>query len=168
MIVSVRDLASSPPTSASIEMTVSDALDAVLTTGTGELYVTDDSGLLAGVVTDYDLLKAQMNGSRESQRVEEVMSRCPACISANEPVVELVGMFREARYSQMAVVDRGHLVGIVSRRDVMRLIRSLSQLGIQLGCTDDQNTVDAANAMRGPRYMQNRKLMAERSQDLTV
>jgi CBS domain-containing protein len=163
MMVSVRDLMSPSPAEVTGDTTVAAALDLLLSRGVQELYVADREGNLAGVVTDYELFKAQMTRTVERQRVESVMSRSPACVSADEPVAAVAGMFREARYAQMAVIDRGHLVGVVGRRDVMRLVQSLDEAGLDLACSGDAGTLDAANAMRGPRYVQNRMLMAEQS-----
>ena len=165
MMISVRDLAWHPPVGTSVEATVEQALEALLSAGVNQLYVTDRDGMLAGVVTDYDLFKAQMTGTLERQSVAGIMSRCPACVEADEQVAAVAPMFREARYAQMAVVDSGRLVGAISRGDVMRLMRSLEQIGLDLASGAEASSPDANNAMRGPRYIQTRKLMAEHSTD---
>ena len=163
MMVSVRDLAWQSPAEVTVEATVEQALDTLLSAGVHQLYVTDHEGMLAGVVTDYDLFKAQMTRTLERQTVERIMSRCLACVEADEQVAAVAPMFREARYAQLPVVDRGRLVGAIGRGDVMRLMRSLEQIGI--GLDADASSTDANNAMRGPRYIQTRKLMAEQLTD---
>ena len=163
MMVSVRDLSWCPLAGVMVETTVDQALEALLSAGVNQLYVTDQDGMLAGVVTDYDLFKAQLTRTVAGERVERIMNRCPACVAADEPVAAVAGMFREARYAQLAVVDRGRLVGVIGRGDVMRLLRSLEQIGMDLACGAAEDSLDANNAMRGPRYMQTRNLMAEQS-----
>lgn len=150
MPIVVKDLLSSPPVSLKTNCTIAEALAVVLEQDVTEIYVTDDAGGLLGVVTDYELLKSQMTDTVEARSIETVLCRCPAVASVGEPVAAVAGRFREARHSQMAVIEEGKLVGVIHRHDIMRTMRA----NVVLSEVSEQVEVETAESRRAPRYMQ--------------
>lgn len=56
--------------------------------------------------------------------VGEVMTPRPSCVAPETTAMELVHLFQERRFRHLLVVDRERLVGVVSDRDVIRLLSS--------------------------------------------
>ncbi|MGE3315392.1 MAG: cyclic nucleotide-binding/CBS domain-containing protein [Planctomycetaceae bacterium] len=148
----IKDLVSSTPVCLNSSCTVAEALEFVLERNVAEVYITDDEGRLAGVVTDYELLKSQLMNTVDDRGVETVMCRCPAVASAVEPVAAVAARFRDGRHSKLAVVEDGKLVGTVGRHDVMRSV----QADAVLSAVSESVAVEspAAEATRKPRYLQ--------------
>jgi CBS domain-containing protein len=123
MQITVRDLMTAWPCAVETSTTIGDVLNLMLQEGISEVYVTDGSGMLVGVVPDYSLLKTQLNRTSEKTLVETVMSRSVQMVHPNSTAIEIVSVFRESRFRRMAVVEEGRLVGQITRRDLMRLLR---------------------------------------------
>ena len=123
MQITVRDLMTVRPCAVETSTTIGDVLNLLLREGISEVYVTDGSGTLVGVVPDYSLLKAQLNRTSEKTPVDTLMSRSVQMVDPNTSVSEIVSEFRESRFNKMAVVEEGRLVGQIARRDLMRLLR---------------------------------------------
>ncbi|MBI4469136.1 MAG: CBS domain-containing protein [Acidobacteria bacterium] len=85
------------------------------------LPVTDESGRVIGVVTEFDLLKVLRKGSAGMASVaEEIMSTEPICLDAEQTVDEAIDLMTHHHILRIPVVSKGKLVGIVSRADILR------------------------------------------------
>ena len=96
--------------------------------------VVDDRRVLRGVVTQLDLLKifrpwagrvTANVGSLWAEHVKDIMSRGLTSVTAEDPVATAVTLMVNRRLRSIPVVERQRrrepvLVGIVSRRDVLR------------------------------------------------
>ncbi|HUK56875.1 MAG TPA: CBS domain-containing protein [Nitrospiria bacterium] len=86
----------------------------------GSLPVVDGQGMLAGLVSEFDLLKVLMNGREmKDVRAEEIMSREVRFIHEETPVDEIIRLLETDHLIRVPVVREGKLVGIVARRDVL-------------------------------------------------
>ena len=99
------------------------------------LPVVDDQGLLTGMVTKLDLLAAFRPNRRRltpgletspAERVEHIMRRGLVTVGPDDPVVKAVDLMVEQGLNSLPVVVRDEtgptLVGIVSRKDVLRCL----------------------------------------------
>ncbi|MBK79969.1 MAG: CBS domain-containing protein [Gammaproteobacteria bacterium] len=88
--------------------------------------VIDAFGTLVGMLTERDCLETLVisgyHDEREAGRVEEFMSRDVATVAADANVLSLAQRFITVAYRRYPVVEEGRLVGVISRRDVMRAI----------------------------------------------
>jgi CBS domain-containing protein len=84
------------------------------------LPVTDDEGHVIGVVTEFDILKVLRKGKEGLSAVaEEIMTRDPICLEADQSVGEAIELMAEHHIIRIPVVRNGKLVGIVSRTDIL-------------------------------------------------
>jgi acetoin utilization protein AcuB len=99
------------------------------------LPVTDERGLLVGIVTDRDLRHHLF--SRPVRReigamsveallklvpVREIMSAPVACVAPGDDVDTAARLMRERKVGSVPVVDGGRVVGIVTETDLLREI----------------------------------------------
>lgn len=97
------------------------------------LPVVDDRNRLLGIVSTLDVLRAEVDG-RAGSRVGEVMTREPMAMSQDASVAIIAHRLR--RYGErrvMPIVDRGVLVGVVTRGDLLRAPQRRSLLDRLLG-----------------------------------
>ena len=80
------------------------------------LPVTDQSGALIGMVTEYDLL------ARKGQTVADIMSRGVISVSPETDVEEVAQLLANSRIRRVPVLDGNRVIGIVSRSDLVRQI----------------------------------------------
>jgi CBS domain-containing protein len=91
------------------------------------LPVVDAKRNLIGIVTEADLLRHGMTcGLASERRVEEVMTPNPHRITGDALLEEIVYLMEKHRIKRLPVVDDGHVVGMVSRAN---LLQALVKLG---------------------------------------
>ena len=86
------------------------------------LPVEDDEGNLIGIISEIDLVNSVFSGNADGTTAEEVMSKAVLSFSPDMELAELVQVFSSKRLRRVPIVDKGKVVGIVSRRDILREI----------------------------------------------
>lgn len=83
--------------------------------------VTDEAGRVVGVVTEIDLLKAVEEGKElVKTTAEEIMTTGVVTADVDTPVGELMKIMTEKNLIRVPVTDKGRLVGVVARCDVLK------------------------------------------------
>ncbi|HZA60941.1 MAG TPA: CBS domain-containing protein [Actinomycetota bacterium] len=102
--------------------------------GVAGVPVVDGEGAVVGIVTESDLLAVEdRSGARrlrrargrrltlpEDARARDLMTGRPVTVPSVTPLVEAARLMQQVRVKRLPVVDRGSLVGIVSREDLLR------------------------------------------------
>lgn len=133
------------------DATVADAARIMAERGVSGLPVVDQSGQLVGIVTEGDLLRRKELGS-ETRRtwwarlfrddkslaaefakahgrfVREVMTRNVVCVRYDTPLGRIAELLSTLDVKRLPVLKNGALVGVVSRRDVMRSLAKLAAI----------------------------------------
>lgn len=89
--------------------------------------VLDSHGRLAGILTERDCMKVALHSGYHDVPyglVRDYMTPNPEFISPDQSILTLAEKFVQGPYRRYPVIDNGRLVGIVSRRDVLRAIDS--------------------------------------------
>ena len=86
----------------------------------GGLPVVAEDGSLVGLVTEYDLLQAMIEG-RDLRKVfaSEIMTTQPLAARENMALGEVANLFQDRYVMRLPVVRGKQLVGIVARRDLL-------------------------------------------------
>ena len=95
--------------------------------------VVDEQGILLGVATKLDLLKAFTFNSQSivpryesimEQRVAEIMTHEPITVSPNMPLTRALQRVVDMRTKSFPVIDeQGHIEGVIAREDLLRALR---------------------------------------------
>jgi len=138
--VVARDVMTSPVISAPSTRTVAEAAQLMFDHGLGALPVLDASGVVVGMVSDGDLFGRRPEDDRREwwlslisrglkavdlpelalhRPISEVMSAPVISISSSTTVAVIAEMLQFHRLKRLPVIDRGELVGIVSRTDLI-------------------------------------------------
>lgn len=98
--------------------TVRDAIAAMGEARIGCVTVVEHSRIV-GLFTERDLLRRVLGAGRDPDdtRLHEVMSHDPDTISPSESVDDLIRRIDEFGERHLPVVERGHVVGVVSLAD---------------------------------------------------
>ncbi|MBN1766251.1 MAG: CBS domain-containing protein [Sedimentisphaerales bacterium] len=86
------------------------------------LPIVDDEKNLIGIISEIDLTNSVFSGNAADTTVEEVMTKSVISFPPETEMAELVQIFSSKRLRRVPIVDKGKLVGIVSRRDILREI----------------------------------------------
>ena len=90
--------------------------------------VVDAGGRLVGIASEADLVRGRIApdgwaiAPEPEPAVQEVMTPSPAAMRPEDDLADVVAMMLEARLRSVPIVDDGKLVGIVTRRDVLRVV----------------------------------------------
>jgi CBS domain-containing protein len=83
--------------------------------------VTESDGKVIGVITEIDLLKQIRQGKDlENMQADEIMTKDPVTIDINTPVDKILDIMIEKNIIRIPVTEAGRLVGVISRRDILR------------------------------------------------
>jgi CBS domain-containing protein len=85
------------------------------------LPVVDESNKLVGMVTEFDILDATIQGKDlETTRVFEIMTKDVQTAGRDTPVMEIAKIMKEKNLIRFPIMDGEKLVGIVARCDILR------------------------------------------------
>ena len=81
--------------------------------------VVSAKGRLEGIFTSGDLVKRVAAAKRDPAKTKlvDVMTRQPETVKPSTRAIDALRMMQDVRYRHLPVIDRDHIVGIVSRRD---------------------------------------------------
>ena len=108
--------------------------------------VVDEHGRVVGVLSEADVLRdmvltdpraherpVQVSSAVASRRVGEVMSTMPLTVAPESDLAEAVALLVETQVKSLPVVSHDRLVGVLSRRDLVRaLARQDDQIEAQV------------------------------------
>ncbi len=121
----VSDIMTSPVVTISGDKSLVDAIKLLLRHHISGLPVVDGEENIVGIITELDVLNFAMSGSAAQTKVSEVMTSELSTFQPDAPIEQAMNFFAAERIRRVPVVREGKVVGIVSRRDVMREILSM-------------------------------------------
>ena len=86
----------------------------------GSLPVVEQDGTLVGIVTEYDLLQAMIEG-RDLRNIAAmgIMSTVPVTVTEDQTLLQVAELFQDRYITRVPVVRNKKLVGILARRDLL-------------------------------------------------
>ena len=85
--------------------------------------VAERDGTLMGVVTEADILRVLGEGKAlETLTAADIMTEKPSTVDLEAPLTEVIQILQEHRILRVPVTERGRLVGIISRSDIIRAV----------------------------------------------
>lgn len=143
----VKDLMTTPVVTLRPDIPIKEAAALLVRHGISGAPVVDDHEQLIGIVSESDLMALETSPDPRSRilpqrwrrirvprRVEQVMTREVVCLPQGADVADAARLMLERRVKRIPVVEAGRVVGIVSRRDVLRLLaRSDAEIRAEIG-----------------------------------
>lgn len=99
---------------------ITDVIKLLLRWHISGLPIVDDDDNLVGIVTEHDVVNFALSGHAADTTAEEVMTKKVETYTPDALVVEIVNYFAAHRIRRVPVVEGGKVVGIISRRDIVR------------------------------------------------
>ncbi|MFO7905883.1 MAG: CBS domain-containing protein [Planctomycetota bacterium] len=100
--------------------TLSEAARTLLEHKISGLPVTDNSNFLLGVISEFALLTISYNAFSSKQLVQDHMTTHVISVSPDASLKELADTFILHRIRRLPVTENGRLLGMLSRRDLLR------------------------------------------------
>jgi CBS-domain-containing membrane protein len=102
------------------DMVLTDVIALLLRWHISAMPVVDDDNNMIGIVSEIDLVNITLDGNARDTTVEEVMVTDIVSFGPDAELAELVQSFSKNHLRRVPIVDNGKVVGIVSRRDILR------------------------------------------------
>ncbi len=98
-----------------------DAVTHLLSGSFSGLPVIDEYNKLVGIVTEFDILDATLQGKDlETTRVFEIMTKDVHTADRDTPVMEIAKIMKEKNLIRCPIMEGEKLVGIVARCDILK------------------------------------------------
>jgi len=113
-------------------MRVTEAVDFLLRHRVTGAPVVDRRGKIIGIITETDLLRLITEGvdgePPVDAKVSDFMTTEVVTVGPETDVYFVAGTFLSHKFRRLPVVDKGKLVGAITRFDLLRVIQSLSRI----------------------------------------
>lgn len=109
-------------------MPLSQAVDRILSSGQIGLPVLDEQQAVIGFLSEHDCLRYLVSSSYHCDsrvQVQDIMHREPLCVAPGDSIIDLAQQMSQNKPKNYPVVERGKLVGLVTRRQLMMELNRL-------------------------------------------
>jgi CBS domain-containing protein len=160
-----RHVMTSPTISVPPDAPVPSAIETMLRAHVSGLPVVDGSGALVGVLSEGDLLRRAEIGTEKqrpkwldfllgpgrgaqdyvrshSRRVADIMTRDPISVDEDCSLEEVVALMEKKGIKRVPVLRNGKLVGIVTRKDLLRAFMNATEMSAPAPGSDEQIRAD--------------------------
>lgn len=97
--------------------TVHKACEAMRARHVGSVLVVDDREHLLGIFTGRDAVRLLANGKGGASALEHAMTPHPVTVSPEQKAIDALRAMSDGGFRHLPVIDRGRIVGIISRAD---------------------------------------------------
>lgn len=114
-----------------------DAIDLFVAKKASGAPVVDDQGALVGILTEKDCLRVLTASAYNQQgggTVKDFMSPIRMTVSPNMDLFNVAAAFLSSNFPSLPVVDKGKLIGRISRKDMLRGIQELQRRLMKARC----------------------------------
>jgi signal-transduction protein with cAMP-binding, CBS, and nucleotidyltransferase domain len=89
--------------------------------------VVDRDGKICGLISEYQLLETIYSPELASTSVDQLMTRNLLVVEETASVVDVTNLIVLHKIRRVPVVRQGQLVGLISRRDLLRYVKRASR-----------------------------------------
>jgi predicted transcriptional regulator len=102
------------------DMVLTEVIGLLLRWHISAMPVVDEDDKMVGIVSEIDLVNLTFDGNAADTTVEEVMTKNIVYFSPDTELADLIQSFSQKHLRRVPIIDEGKVVGIISRRDILR------------------------------------------------
>lgn len=115
-----KDIMTQTVITAKEDMILTDVIKLLLRWHISGIPVVDDDNNLLGIITEHDVVNFTLSGNAADTKAREVMTKQVETCTPDTLFAEIVNNFASKQIRRIPVAENGKVVGIVSRRDIIR------------------------------------------------
>ncbi|MDJ0703940.1 MAG: CBS domain-containing protein [Leptolyngbyaceae cyanobacterium MO_188.B28] len=121
MSMNVGQVMSRPVLATTPRASVRDIAAQLVRGGISGMPVTDRDGKIVGIVTEYDIVNALIEGKTlENLSAQDIMASDTVALDVSAEIDDALKIFKERHVLRVPVTENGKLVGILARTDALR------------------------------------------------
>ncbi len=120
-MVTAKEIMSKSVLTVDKDMTLNEVIKMLVRERVTGLPVIDDEMCLLGMVTEKDILKMLYN-KEKSKTVQELMTRDVVKFDEEDDLINIFKCLVNNSFRRVPVMSKGRLVGIISRRDIIKFL----------------------------------------------
>lgn len=121
-MLTARDIMSESVLTISPDSSVQDAIELMLRKNISGLPVVDSQGQVVGIITEFALLAMAYDVDVRQEKIRKHMTTEVISVSPDDPLRKVADTCIIRRVRRVAVVEGGRVLGLISRRDVLKAI----------------------------------------------
>lgn len=126
-MIRAKDVMTTTVNSIRPNTTIRETIAILTTTGITGVPVTDRDGGLIGIITEFGLMEALYNPAIMDDAVSGYMTEDVITVKENEALTHVATLFLVHRIRRLPVLRDGVIVGIISRRDLLKVAHDRSE-----------------------------------------
>jgi len=108
------------------DKTLLDTIEILVCKEISGLPVVDDKGKMVGIITEKDVLNFAFSGNLKNTSVKDVMTKEVKSFSPEDDVNAIALAISQNRFRRVPIIEDEEVVGIISRRDIIRAALQIS------------------------------------------
>ncbi len=123
----VKEFMTTNPITVNVDTPIYEAIEALANHKISGLPVIDNYGILAGVLSEFDVLQLLIEEApAQDATVEDYMTKQAIAFKGEDSALDLCEFFKTSNKRRAPIIDEtGKLIGILTRHDIIKLIVSI-------------------------------------------
>jgi CBS domain-containing protein len=130
----VKNVMTDCPIAIHPEATIDKAIEMLLDHRVSGLPVVDQQGFLVGVISEIDIIDLVYKADLDGTCVGDFMCKKIQSLDAEASLDEAASLFCGKNIRRIPIVRDGKLVGVLSRRDLIRFVRAVRKKATAAAC----------------------------------
>jgi CBS domain-containing protein len=121
-MIKAKDVMTKEVITISPDATLIDAIELLIAKGISGMPVLDADEKVIGIISEKDILNFAFSGNLRMTKVKEAMTKNVVSFSSDTDIDKISLCISENKFRRVPIIDEGKLVGILSRRDIIRML----------------------------------------------
>lgn len=118
----IKDVMTSDIVTVTRQTPIMEVIELLLEKNVTGMPVINDDGSMAGIISEKDVLVLLSDLDNSSAVVEDFMTEDVTSFDVNDDLIGVCECLVQNHFRRVPIVDDGRLIGIVSRRDIIKYI----------------------------------------------